>query len=80
MVVVFISQVAATLIHFELPPFQQADGIVAVWRKMFSPPPPPGDRMGLGADGMPVGVQLLAPALGEPVMFQAAAVLEEAMK
>jgi len=31
---------------------------------------------GGGADGMPVGVQLLAPALGEPVMFRAAAVLE----
>jgi aspartyl-tRNA(Asn)/glutamyl-tRNA(Gln) amidotransferase subunit A len=35
---------------------------------------------GLGADSMPVGVQLLAPALGEPVMFRAAAVLEEANK
>jgi len=31
---------------------------------------------GGGADGMPVGVQLLAPALGESVMFRAAAVLE----
>jgi len=31
---------------------------------------------GGGVDGMPVGVQLLAPALGEPVMFRAAAVLE----
>jgi aspartyl-tRNA(Asn)/glutamyl-tRNA(Gln) amidotransferase subunit A len=29
-----------------------------------------------GADGMPVGVQVLAPALGETVMFQVAAVLE----
>ncbi len=35
---------------------------------------------GVGDDGLPVGVQLLAPALGEPVMFQAAAVLEEAAK
>jgi aspartyl-tRNA(Asn)/glutamyl-tRNA(Gln) amidotransferase subunit A len=35
---------------------------------------------GNGADGLPVGVQLLAPALAEPVMFQAAAVLEEATK
>jgi aspartyl-tRNA(Asn)/glutamyl-tRNA(Gln) amidotransferase subunit A len=35
---------------------------------------------GDGADGLPVGVQLLAPALGEPVMFQAAAALEEAMQ
>jgi aspartyl-tRNA(Asn)/glutamyl-tRNA(Gln) amidotransferase subunit A len=26
--------------------------------------------------GLPVGVQVLAPALGEPVMFQVAAVLE----
>ena len=33
---------------------------------------------GPGADGMPVGVQLLAPALGEPTMFRAAAVLEAA--
>jgi aspartyl-tRNA(Asn)/glutamyl-tRNA(Gln) amidotransferase subunit A len=29
-----------------------------------------------GADGLPVGVQVLAPALGETVMFQVAAVLE----
>lgn len=32
---------------------------------------------GLGADGMPVGVQLLGPALSEPTIYQAAAVLEE---
>jgi aspartyl-tRNA(Asn)/glutamyl-tRNA(Gln) amidotransferase subunit A len=31
---------------------------------------------GTGADGLPVGVQILAPALGEPVMFQVAAELE----
>jgi aspartyl-tRNA(Asn)/glutamyl-tRNA(Gln) amidotransferase subunit A len=31
---------------------------------------------GTGDDGLPVGVQVLAPALGEPVMFQVAAVLE----
>ncbi len=31
---------------------------------------------GTGEHGLPVGVQLLAPALGEPVMFQAAAALE----
>ncbi|MGI8493252.1 MAG: Asp-tRNA(Asn)/Glu-tRNA(Gln) amidotransferase subunit GatA [Acidimicrobiales bacterium] len=33
---------------------------------------------GTGADGLPVGVQVLAPALGETVMFQAAAALEAA--
>ena len=33
---------------------------------------------GAGADGMPVGVQVLAPALGEATMFRAAAVLEAA--
>ncbi len=33
---------------------------------------------GAGADGMPVGVQLLAPALGEATMFRAAAALEAA--
>ena len=33
---------------------------------------------GAGIDGMPVGVQLMAPALGEPTMFRAAAVLEAA--
>ena len=33
---------------------------------------------GPGDDGMPIGVQLLAPALGEPTMFRAAAVLEAA--
>jgi exopolysaccharide production negative regulator len=32
---------------------KQADGIVAVWRKMFSRPSPPGDRMGLGAELQP---------------------------
>ena len=32
---------------------QQADGIVARWRKMFSRPSPPGERMGLGADLQP---------------------------
>jgi aspartyl-tRNA(Asn)/glutamyl-tRNA(Gln) amidotransferase subunit A len=31
---------------------------------------------GVGDDGLPVGVQILAPALGETVMFQAAAALE----
>ena len=31
---------------------------------------------GTGDDGLPVGVQVLAPALGEPVMFRVAAVLE----
>ena len=33
---------------------------------------------GTGADGLPAGVQVLAPALGETVMFQVAAVLEAA--
>jgi aspartyl-tRNA(Asn)/glutamyl-tRNA(Gln) amidotransferase subunit A len=33
---------------------------------------------GSGIDGLPVGVKVLAPALGEPVMFQVAAVLEAA--
>ena len=33
---------------------------------------------GSGADGLPVGVQVLAPALGEPVMLQVAAELERA--
>jgi aspartyl-tRNA(Asn)/glutamyl-tRNA(Gln) amidotransferase subunit A len=31
---------------------------------------------GSGAEGLPVGVQVLAPALGEPVMFRVAAELE----
>ena len=34
---------------------------------------------GVGDDGMPIGVQILAPALGEVAMFRAAAVLEAAM-
>ncbi|HET9077651.1 MAG TPA: Asp-tRNA(Asn)/Glu-tRNA(Gln) amidotransferase subunit GatA [Acidimicrobiales bacterium] len=33
---------------------------------------------GTGADGLPVGVQVLAPALGETLMFQVAAALEAA--
>jgi aspartyl-tRNA(Asn)/glutamyl-tRNA(Gln) amidotransferase subunit A len=33
---------------------------------------------GTGTDGLPVGVQVLAPALGEPVMFRVAAALERA--
>ena len=33
---------------------------------------------GVGDDGMPVGVQILAPAMGEPTMCQAAGVLEAA--
>ena len=33
---------------------------------------------GTGADGLPVGVQVIAPALGEPVMLQVAAELERA--
>jgi aspartyl-tRNA(Asn)/glutamyl-tRNA(Gln) amidotransferase subunit A len=33
---------------------------------------------GTGADGLPVGVQLLAPSLGEATMFRAAAALEDA--
>jgi aspartyl-tRNA(Asn)/glutamyl-tRNA(Gln) amidotransferase subunit A len=32
---------------------------------------------GAGDDGLPVGVQVLAPALGERVMFRVAAALEE---
>jgi aspartyl-tRNA(Asn)/glutamyl-tRNA(Gln) amidotransferase subunit A len=35
---------------------------------------------GTGDDGLPVGVQVLAPALGEPVMFSASAVLEAAAR
>jgi aspartyl-tRNA(Asn)/glutamyl-tRNA(Gln) amidotransferase subunit A len=35
---------------------------------------------GTGQDGLPVGVQVLAPALGEPLMYRAAAVLETAAK
>jgi aspartyl-tRNA(Asn)/glutamyl-tRNA(Gln) amidotransferase subunit A len=31
---------------------------------------------GTGDDGLPVGIQLLAPALGEPLLFRAAAALE----
>ena len=34
---------------------------------------------GTGADGLPVGVQILAPALGESEMFRTAAVLEASM-
>jgi aspartyl-tRNA(Asn)/glutamyl-tRNA(Gln) amidotransferase subunit A len=33
---------------------------------------------GTGDDGLPVGVQVLAPALGEVPMFRTAAVLEAA--
>jgi aspartyl-tRNA(Asn)/glutamyl-tRNA(Gln) amidotransferase subunit A len=33
---------------------------------------------GTGAHGLPVGVQVLAPALGEPVMFRVAQALEDA--
>ena len=33
---------------------------------------------GRGDDGLPIGVQLLAPALGEGLLLRAAAVLEEA--
>jgi len=33
---------------------------------------------GTGDDGLPVGVQVLAPAMAEPTMFRAAAVLEAA--
>jgi aspartyl-tRNA(Asn)/glutamyl-tRNA(Gln) amidotransferase subunit A len=33
---------------------------------------------GTGDEGLPVGVQILAPTLGEPTMFRAAAALEEA--
>jgi aspartyl-tRNA(Asn)/glutamyl-tRNA(Gln) amidotransferase subunit A len=35
---------------------------------------------GSGADGLPIGVQILAPALGEPVMFRTAAALEKAVQ
>ena len=35
---------------------------------------------GVGDDGLPVGVQLLAGTLQEPVLFRAAAVLEEALR
>ena len=34
---------------------------------------------GVGEDGLPVGVQLLGPALGEPAIFRAAAVLERSL-
>jgi aspartyl-tRNA(Asn)/glutamyl-tRNA(Gln) amidotransferase subunit A len=34
---------------------------------------------GVGDDGLPVGVQLLGPALSEPVLFRAAAVLEASL-
>ncbi|MEY2470982.1 MAG: aspartyl-tRNA(Asn)/glutamyl-tRNA(Gln) amidotransferase subunit [Actinomycetota bacterium] len=34
---------------------------------------------GVGDDGLPVGVQVLAPALGEPVLFRTAAALERSL-
>jgi aspartyl-tRNA(Asn)/glutamyl-tRNA(Gln) amidotransferase subunit A len=34
---------------------------------------------GTGAHGLPVGVQILAPTLGEQVMFKVAASLERSM-
>ena len=34
---------------------------------------------GTGEDGLPIGVQVLAPALGEHVMFRAARVLESSL-
>ena len=34
---------------------------------------------GTGADGLPVGVQVMAPALGEPTMFRVAAALEASL-
>ena len=34
---------------------------------------------GTGADGLPVGVQVLAGTLGEPTMFRAAAALERSL-
>jgi aspartyl-tRNA(Asn)/glutamyl-tRNA(Gln) amidotransferase subunit A len=34
---------------------------------------------GVGDDGLPIGVQVLAPALGEPVMLRVAAALERAL-
>jgi aspartyl-tRNA(Asn)/glutamyl-tRNA(Gln) amidotransferase subunit A len=33
---------------------------------------------GTGADGLPVGVQVLAPALGEPAMLRVARAVERA--
>ena len=35
---------------------------------------------GSGEGGLPVGVQVLAPALGEPVMFRTARVLEASVR
>jgi aspartyl-tRNA(Asn)/glutamyl-tRNA(Gln) amidotransferase subunit A len=35
---------------------------------------------GTGADGLPVGVQVLAPALGEEVLFQVAGAVEAAAR
>ena len=35
---------------------------------------------GVGDVGLPVGVQVLAPALGEPVMFRVAAALEASLR
>jgi aspartyl-tRNA(Asn)/glutamyl-tRNA(Gln) amidotransferase subunit A len=35
---------------------------------------------GAGAHGLPVGVQVLAPALAEPLMFRVAAALERAAR
>jgi Asp-tRNA(Asn)/Glu-tRNA(Gln) amidotransferase A subunit family amidase len=35
-------------------------------------------RFGTGADGLPVGIQVLAPALADDRVFQVAAVLEAA--
>jgi aspartyl-tRNA(Asn)/glutamyl-tRNA(Gln) amidotransferase subunit A len=33
---------------------------------------------GSGGDGLPIGVHVMAPALGEPVMFRVARVVEDA--
>ena len=35
--------------------------------------------VGSGEDGLPIGVQVLVPAYGEPLLFQVARVLEDAV-
>ena len=79
----FVMKLARGLHAHGYPAHRLESALVAVSQQLgleaqfFSAPTSLIASFGTGDDGLPVGVQVLAPALGEVDMFRVAAVLEE---
>ncbi len=64
------------VLHSKVTPLTTEVEIGLLERESLTGDPAMSVPFGTGADGLPVGVQIIAPSLGESVMLQVAAELE----